>query len=43
MFLFVIPRKVCVRLEKIQKDFLWGSGALEKKTLFGELEFVLCW
>ena len=23
---------MCTRLEKIQKDFLWGDGALEKKT-----------
>ena len=29
--LFVIPKKVCARLEKIQRDFLWGGGALEKK------------
>ena len=32
MSLLVIPRKVCARFEKIQKDFLWGGGALEKKT-----------
>ncbi|RVW89084.1 LINE-1 retrotransposable element ORF2 protein [Vitis vinifera] len=29
--LFVIPKKVCARLERIQRDFLWGSGALENK------------
>ncbi|RVW47728.1 Transposon TX1 uncharacterized 149 kDa protein [Vitis vinifera] len=29
--LFVIPKRVCARLEKIQRDFLWGGGALEKK------------
>ena len=29
--LFVILRKVCARLEKIQRDFLWGGSALEKK------------
>ena len=29
--LFVIPKKVCARLEKIQRDFLWGGGALENK------------
>ena len=29
--LFVILRRVCTRLEKIQRDFLWDSGALEKK------------
>ena len=28
---FVIPKRVCARLEKIQKDFLWGGGALENK------------
>ena len=39
--LFVIPLKVCARLEKIQKDFLWGDGALEKKTPLGELELGL--
>ena len=32
MSLFVIPQKMCTRLEKIQRDFLWGGGALEKKT-----------
>ncbi|KAJ9677520.1 hypothetical protein PVL29_022489 [Vitis rotundifolia] len=31
MSLFIIPRKVCARLEKIQRDFLWGGGTLEKK------------
>lgn len=31
MSLFVIPKKVRVRLEKIQRDFLWGGGNLEKK------------
>ncbi|RVW90151.1 Transposon TX1 uncharacterized 149 kDa protein [Vitis vinifera] len=24
--------RVCARLEKIQRDFLWGGGALERKT-----------
>ena len=32
MSLLVIPRKVCARFEKIQKDLLCGGGALEKKT-----------
>ena len=32
MSLFVIPRKVCARLEKIQRDFLWGGDTLEKKS-----------
>ena len=30
MFIFVIPWKVSARLEKIQRDFLWGGGALDK-------------
>ncbi|RVW61135.1 hypothetical protein CK203_020541 [Vitis vinifera] len=29
--LFVIPKRVCARLEKIQRDFLWGGGALENR------------
>ena len=32
MSLFVISRKVSSRLEKIQRDFLWGNGALEKMS-----------
>ena len=39
--LFVILWKACVRLEKIQRDFLWDGGALEKKTPLGELELGL--
>ncbi|KAJ9693622.1 hypothetical protein PVL29_009537 [Vitis rotundifolia] len=31
LYLFVIPKRVCARLEKIQRDFLWGGGALENK------------
>ena len=31
MSLFFIPEKVCARLEKIQRDFLWVGGALEKR------------
>ncbi|RVW23454.1 putative ribonuclease H protein [Vitis vinifera] len=31
MSLLRIPRAVSLRLEKIQRDFLWGGGALEKK------------
>ena len=27
----MIPKRVCTRLEKIQRDFLWGGGALENK------------
>ena len=29
--LFRLPRKVKIRLEKIQRDFLWGGGNLERK------------
>ena len=29
--LFRIPRLVCARLEKIQRDFLWGGGNIEHK------------
>ena len=31
MSLFYLPRKVRLRLEKIQRDFLWGGGALEQR------------
>ncbi|RVW15964.1 putative ribonuclease H protein [Vitis vinifera] len=31
MSLLRIPRAVSLRLEKIQRDFLWGGGALKKK------------
>ncbi|RVW55429.1 putative ribonuclease H protein [Vitis vinifera] len=31
IFLFVIPKRVSARLEKIQRDFLWGGGALENR------------
>ena len=31
MSLFWIPKGVKSRLEKIQRDFLWGGGSLEKK------------
>ena len=31
LFLFGIQRKVWLRLEKIQRDFLWGGRTLEKK------------
>ena len=29
--LFRMPKSVCLRLEKIQRDFLWGGGNLERK------------
>ena len=31
MSLFTTPRIVRLRLEKIQKEFLWGEGALDNK------------
>ena len=31
MSLFCMPRPDRLRLEKIQRDFLWGSGALVQK------------
>ena len=31
MSLFYLPRKVRLRLEKIQRDFLWSGGALVQK------------
>ena len=31
MSLFRLPKGVKLRLEKIQRDFLWGGGNLEKK------------
>ena len=30
MFIFQLPKVVRMRLEKIQRDFLWGGGALEQ-------------
>ena len=32
--LFYLLRKVRLRLEKIQRDFLWGGGALEQRPHF---------
>ena len=31
MSIFHLPRAVRMRLEKIQKDFLWGGGSFEQK------------
>ena len=40
MLLFYLPRKVRLRLEKIQRDFLWGGGALEQRPHFVRLNLV---
>ena len=32
MSIFQLPRVVRIRLEQIQRDFLWGGGALEQKS-----------
>ena len=32
MSLFRMPKIVARRLEKVQRDFLWGGGNLERKT-----------
>ncbi|KAL6331818.1 hypothetical protein AAG906_020162 [Vitis piasezkii] len=37
MSLLRMPRVVSLRLEKIQRDFLWGGGALERKPHLGGL------
>ena len=34
MSLFHLPKAVKSRLEKIQRDFLWGGGNLERRTNF---------
>ena len=31
MSLFRLPSRVKLRLEKIQRDFLWGGGNLERR------------
>ena len=31
MSLFRLPRRINVRLERIQRDFLWGGRSLDKK------------
>ena len=31
MSVFSLPRKVKLRIEQIQRDFLWGGGALKQK------------
>ena len=31
MFVLTLPRTIKLRLKQIQRDFLWGGGALERK------------
>ena len=40
MSLLRLPRKVKIRLEKIQRDFLWGGGNLERKIHFLKWDIV---
>ena len=42
MSFFCMPRKVRLRLEKIQRDFLWGGGAFVQKPHFVRWNMV-CW
>ena len=41
MSLFYMPRSVSLRLEQIQRDFLWGGGALKRKPHFSRLVYCL--
>ena len=38
--LFRMPKIVCSRLEKIQRDFLWGGGNLERKPHLVDLKAI---
>ena len=41
MSLFQMPRSVCSRLERIQRDFLWGGGGLGKEASFSGMVYYL--
>ena len=41
MSLFYMPRSVRLRLERIQRNFLWGGGALERKPHLVD-RFIVC-
>ena len=40
MSLFRIPKTVNMRLDRIQREFLWGGGALDRKTHHVKWEVV---
>ena len=40
MSLFRMSRRVCLRLEKIKRDFLWGGGSLESKPWLAKWAIV---
>ena len=40
MSLFRMPKVVARRLEKLQRDFLWGGGTLERKAHLVKWEVV---
>ena len=40
MSLFRLPWKVKIRLERIQRDFLWGGGNLERNAYLGNWDIV---
>ena len=42
MSLFRMPKSVARRLEKLQRDFLWGKGNLEKKSPLSQLGGGVC-
>ena len=41
MSLFQMPKSVARRLEKVQRDFLWGGGSVERKAHLIKWE-VIC-
>ena len=40
MSLFPIPRSVKMRIERIQRNFLWGGGVLERRPQLVKWEVV---
>ena len=41
MSMFSMPRMVRLRLKQIQRDFLWGGGALERNSFSKVGDFLL--